>query len=911
MNSQLLHGPDFSNQKRNVIGYFGRLRKRALLRKREFALGLANLATTVCGTLLLLIFSSDKVSAKQDPFHSPSSVSPDIKLQGEKSLTGRLSSQYLKLVPLSDLPAGARMKLGSTSLTHPTRIKSIRFSPDDQILATADSNGIVRVWETFSGKLLLEKANGGGRQIAFSPDGKTIALGGYYNPQIILWDLTTNEYFGSITQNARSLVYSADGKILFAAGQDRIVRAWNIETRKLVKEFKGHEAELFALALSPDGSTIASAGGNGGNSKHNEIRLWDTKSGELLAVLDDDFDYYEKLPDAIYSLAFSSDGKTLGSSGPYVVRLWDVERQKVVERLRDAHYDIEFAPDKDQFVTPGDLAIFDLKSRKPVLKLNGDVGVYGVVEYSHDGKWIATGNDKGRVQLWNTRTGQELKIRHGHEAGVRGLSISTNGDMVASVSREDQSIRVWGLESGKEIKKIPATWKGSDVWWNEEGSNVMFAPYGNQILTWQYDGVIRSWSLERNHEHQVRLAAKGIVLLTFSNDGNLVAAVEYDGGSNKLVSIYEFDGGKLIATIDPFADQKKSYDSWISSLAFSTDGRRLAIGALSDTIQDQPANSIQIWDLEKVERVGQMRNAVAPPGNLEFSPDDKWLAASSSRGAKLEIRQVDDSRVVKELDVTADAHGRDPAPMRFSADGKLFAAADAKRRIFVWETLTWKQLKTFEGHDKAITDVEFSPDGKSLISSSEDATLLVWEVSPSANTLVSKLSDRQLKGYWDALTSNDSSVADLAMRALIHAPEQTVELFATQLNVGFVLRPENIPKLIDQLKQEDPEIHLKAFVQLREFGSMASAPLFRELTSTKNDAGVKSRVEELLATINQFPVSKSELRRLRAIQILERLGDESAQKILRKLAESEIRSTACKEAEAALIRLKKRAQVRS
>jgi WD40 repeat protein len=92
------------------------------------------------------------------------------------------------------------------------------------------------------------------------------------------------------------------------------------------------------------------------------------------------------------------------------------------------------------------------------------------------GKLIASGNHDGYVQLWNADTGKQIVLRSGHEGGVRSVTFAPDGAVVASLSRADATIRVRATANGKHLLKIPVMWRGSDVWWNEEGSDVWFAP---------------------------------------------------------------------------------------------------------------------------------------------------------------------------------------------------------------------------------------------------------------------------------------------------------------------------------------------------------------------------------------------------------------------------------------------------
>jgi hypothetical protein len=391
--------------------------------------------------------------------------------------------------------------------------------------------------------------------------------------------------------------------------------------------------------------------------------------------------------------------------------------------------------------------------------------------------------------------------------------------------------------------------------------------------------------------------------MAFSKDGTRAAAVEYDGGSRPAIGIYELDGGTLITSINPFQDGGGP-DAWVSALTFSPDGKTLAVGALQSSLQDTPRLSVQLWDLERKEIKRRLRAAIAPPGNLCFSPDGTLLATSAARGSPLQIWRVSDGNEVRSFKVEADAHGRDPAPIAFSPSSKQFAAADANRDIYVWELATGSKVRTFQGHRKAVTSLAFSPDGKTLLSGSEDATLLLWDVSGTGKPKIS-LTPKLLTDYWDALADKDPNLAAEAAAALLNAPQQTVEVLDKKLTAGDALDVDELPQLIADLSGEDGKANLLAAVRLKSFGSKASPALFKALAE-KPSLAARLRLEEVLQTIGEYPIPSEALQRTRAIQLLEQIGSEQAASVLMRLAEAAPPTPASLDAGAALERLQQR-----
>ncbi|PQO37035.1 hypothetical protein C5Y96_07710 [Blastopirellula marina] len=808
------------------------------------------------------------------------------------------------------LPDGAVMRLGTTRMQQSTWPTCVQFAPNDQVLATADYSGKIHFWDVATGKLLRESPTRKGQTFAFSPDGKTMAIGGHYNQAIALWDLKNHREIRELPQSAWALAFSSDGKMLASAGQDKIVRLWNANTGELIHEMKGHQSQLYAVAFSPNNRTLASAGGSGRRADDKEIRLWYVPTGRQYATLLDDNDRLNNLPDTVYSLAFSRDGKTLGACGPYVTRLWDVDQEQLLQRLEDCSYVVAFSPTEDRLVTGGNFGIYDSHTAKQKIKLAGQADNSGSVAYSHDGKWIASCNRDGFVQLWDAHTGKEIVKRFGHEGGVRAGAFSPDGTLIASISRQDATLRIWGTASGKELLKFPVPWQGSDVWWNEEGSSVWFAPYGREVLTWTYNQQVVYWRIATQDKHVQQLETgkssysydDRAVVAAYSPDGQRMATSSHTHSSKLTVCVFELDGGRLLANIQPLAGISTS-DAWVSSLALSPDGKLLAIGALNGSHRDKPGNSVQLWDLEKNKRIHHLRSATSPPGNVCFSPDGKLLATSSTIGAPVQVWRVSDGKEVAQFPAEIDFHGRDMAPLAFSPDGSLLAAADKDRVIYVWELATKKRTHTFTGHLKAVTSLAFSPDGKTLLSSSEDTTLLLWNVRGATDDYADKpLTVVEMTGYWQALADRDSDVATKATQALMNHSDQTVAWIETHLTAGPVLDEKEIPQLIQALENANPQTHLPAVAQLKRFGSAASPALFTALSKT-SDRKFRQRIESILNLSGKFPKPPEQLQRLRAVSILEKLDNPTADAILKTIADHEPPTETSQEAQAALKRL--------
>ena len=254
----------------------------------------------------------------------------------------------------------------------------LALSPDGSVLAVGTVHGIVELWDLTTGKHRQLQAAAkvfgdlrgppgtAGYAIcspAFSPDGKTLALlGGWGDgPALCLWDVATGEQQRWIECPpgwSGCLAFAHDGKTVASTicspqlervrhnnyPQDRIY-LWNVATGKEVRHLDGHKGGARALALSPDGRTLASCGG-----MDYTVRLWDVVTGlevhsvggeqPRLTATPDGKQRYSGECDVLYCMAFSPDGKTLAVGGQLGLRLHEAATGKERYRFADVGCDV-------------------------------------------------------------------------------------------------------------------------------------------------------------------------------------------------------------------------------------------------------------------------------------------------------------------------------------------------------------------------------------------------------------------------------------------------------------------------------------------------------------------------------------------------------------------------------------------
>jgi WD40 repeat protein len=232
------------------------------------------------------------------------------------------------------------LSTGKYQVIEPQQSYTVAFSPDGKIVATGRGDGL-SLWNSATGELRrigIDTDHGMGIAVAFSPDGELLATA---SGSVKFWNAATLEPLEAGPGTARatkSLAFTRDGQTLatghseWTAGSfstttlDRVVRLWDVSTRRERGALRGHTATVDALSFSPDGRFLAAATGQ-------TLCVWDLPSGEAVVK--------HKISDQHYKdVAFSPDGRFLAfARNDATVRLWDTRGWNEV-----AAYDFQIGP---------------------------------------------------------------------------------------------------------------------------------------------------------------------------------------------------------------------------------------------------------------------------------------------------------------------------------------------------------------------------------------------------------------------------------------------------------------------------------------------------------------------------------------------------------------------------------------
>ena len=501
---------------------------------------------------------------------------------------------------------------------HHDRVRSIAFSPTENILASGSEDKTIKLWNAITGtEILTIRRTEPISTVAFSPDGKTLAWIEVSPPDTIhLWDVTTQSiiafYEDPTVFDMNSIAFSPDRKTFVTVDvQYNIVKVWDIDTGNTID--LGHIG-LTPISFSPDSAMLATGGTRG-------VKLWDVNTGRDVATIP------VKPSSHVRLVSFSPDGKTLAYRvhGEKFTRLWDVTIQTQTGIIENPS--IEYWA------------------------------------FSPDGKILAS--TAGRIiTLWDVVTGQSIATLEGPARRVSHITYSPDGNTLASVSW-DRTVRLWDIATNQNIETFEGT------------SYAAFSPDGT-MLVFRKNGGLEV----RNLITRDLAIIDGNDFMAFLPDSSMMLLRSSSGESRGSVSVWDAKTSTFITTLDSeiFAGQKRTIFSpdgktlaitgQDSTILFEPEViyNQLPLFALSNdnffwsipagiSLIHVPLRVTAVGKMEKIiESVGDLYDALGGASVVNFlitydSQAQEWRSffVSSDKGTLADVALTDDTGIISSL----------------------------------------------------------------------------------------------------------------------------------------------------------------------------------------------------------------------------------------------------------------------
>lgn len=603
------------------------------------------------------------------------------------------------------------------------------------------------------------------RSAAFTPDGRYLAVAGWQNNQVMIWEIGSDQPPVALAGNGEpvsQITFTATGQLLSntvsqITGQDwqdvaapasliaapangRLGRmSWSaggdfiaapVQTQSgdevIVQATDGRQPppalrsqEGMTLEngrLSPDGTYYVAMATDRTLQRENALFIWQTAVPGVLA----------QIPVGQFTAetnwAIGADGRTLAAATPSgQIEIIQLDNGQTIAALPIAGAVTNPAQLKLLFngqhlivaLPNGSLNIWNAAGTEPATFLADSRVPLTALQFLREKEQFATIDENGLVEIRQLPDGRLLHSLSAHAMGdITDVAFAPDGTAVAA-SLASGGVQIWGLDGRLQQTIEKPAGKVDSVAYSPDG-RFLASGLGERIGPSAFDDTVNIWQMPEGALHRSiggeKEDAPGCSFfrnsLAFSADGRWLASASHDF----TVGLWQVSDGALVHNFPPHTDA-------VLDVALSPDGQYLASASEDATIR--------LWRLADFQLARELTGSVGGFWTISFSPDGRFLAGGDMLG-RLYLWDVASGKMLR----TFEGEKYKQSDLAFSADGRLLAAGANGNAIQLWQVDTGQIVGTLAGHSGVVQRLAFSRDGLSLVSSGQDNALRLWQLQP-------------------------------------------------------------------------------------------------------------------------------------------------------------------------------------